>query len=84
MSRLFGYTASAVERDAVAIEAFENKKKEAKTNYWFVHIIKLFKPFKTIVYTINKKNYFIIFYMGIFYWDILNPIFTSVFMFIIE
>lgn len=36
MSRLFGYTATAVDRDTAAIEAFENKKIEAKENYWFV------------------------------------------------
>lgn len=33
MSRLFGYTAAAVDRDTAAIEAFENKKIEAKANY---------------------------------------------------
>jgi len=33
MSRLFGYTAAAADRDAAAIEAFENKKIEAKANY---------------------------------------------------
>lgn len=34
MSRLFGYTAAAVDRDTAAIEAFEHKKIEAKANYW--------------------------------------------------
>lgn len=34
MSRLFGYTSAAVDRDAAALEAFENKKVEAKENYW--------------------------------------------------
>ncbi|XP_060868836.1 sorting nexin-4-like [Metopolophium dirhodum] len=33
MSRLFGYTAAAADRDTAAIEAFENKKIEAKANY---------------------------------------------------
>jgi len=33
MSRLFGYTAAAAERDTAAIEAYENKKIEAKANY---------------------------------------------------
>jgi len=37
MSRLFGYTAAAADRDTAAIEAFENKKVEAKTNYRFVN-----------------------------------------------
>lgn len=45
MSRLFGYTATAVDRDAAAVEAFENKKIEAKANYWFVYIL----YYKTIV-----------------------------------
>lgn len=39
MSRLFGYTATAVDRDTAAMEAFENKKVEAKENYWFVYIL---------------------------------------------
>lgn len=34
MSRLFGYSSAAVDRDAAALEAFENKKIEAKENYW--------------------------------------------------
>uniref|UniRef100_A0A2S2PUG8 Sorting nexin-4 n=1 Tax=Schizaphis graminum TaxID=13262 RepID=A0A2S2PUG8_SCHGA len=33
MSRLFGYTAAAAERDTAAIEAYENKKIEARANY---------------------------------------------------
>lgn len=37
MSRLFGYTAAAADRDTAAIEAFEKKKIEAKENYWFVN-----------------------------------------------
>lgn len=36
MSRLFGYTAAAADRDTAAIEAFENKKIEAKANYSLV------------------------------------------------
>lgn len=37
MSRLFGYTAAAADRDTAAIEAFENKKMEASVNYRFVN-----------------------------------------------
>lgn len=37
MSRLFGYTSAAVERDAAAAEAFENKKIESQENYWYVY-----------------------------------------------
>lgn len=37
MSRLFGYTSAAVERDAAAVEAFENKKIETQANYWYVY-----------------------------------------------
>lgn len=37
MSRLFGYTAAAADRDTASKEAFENKKTEAKANYELVN-----------------------------------------------
>lgn len=37
MSRLFGYTAAAVDRDTAAKETFEIKKTEAKANYELVN-----------------------------------------------
>lgn len=37
MSRLFGYTTAAANRDTTAIEVFENKKVEAKANYRLVN-----------------------------------------------
>lgn len=48
MSRLFGYTAAAVDRDTAAIEAFENKKIEAKENYWFVLIYLCFRKLHSL------------------------------------
>lgn len=56
MSRLFGYTVAAVERDAAAAEAFEKKKIEAKSNYWFVYIY----------YIIVFRNRFVLYRTTIF------------------
>lgn len=50
MSRLFGYTATAANRDTAAIEAFEHKKLEAQSSYWFVYVY-------IIHYTVNIAYY---------------------------
>lgn len=57
MSRLFGYTSAAVDRDAAAVEAFETKKIEAKENYWFVFTIAALVLKVKNIYQFNLKNY---------------------------
>jgi len=50
MSRLFGYTAAAADRDTASIEAFEIKKIEAKANYRLVHkYIYIFRQYECIM-----------------------------------